>query len=115
MKDKEHFSDSAHDLLKSLVHLSIAKLYFKMLKIGKKELLKNLFNQFIQRCEWIERNIYDRMDEVSRKQFKEYQLEGDNMFYDELSSKLLLLNEKQKPLVEDFVNGLIDENTPTND
>ena len=104
---KERFEDNTYDLLQALTHASISKKFFEMLVIDKSFDVKMIFKQYIQRINFIESNIYDRLGEDSRKAYKDMLINGDTVFVNEMSKKFSLLGEEQKPIIESIVNSLI--------
>ncbi len=104
---KEHFSDDAEDLSKALHYISNAKKYFEMLAIDKSYEVKNLFNLCVNKCVWIENQIFDRLSEENRVTYKRMLLTGDTLFFDAISEKLLQLPEEKKPILELIINSIL--------
>ncbi len=104
---KERFEDTTMDLAKALYHISIGKKYFEMIMVDKSYNAKMIFQQYVNKCDWIERNIYDRLKDETRAMYKESIIKGDTVFFDSCSEKLLLISESQKQAIEQILDSII--------
>lgn len=105
MKTRESFSDNTYSLAKSLHHINIAKQFLEDLKIGTTGEVKLLFNQYIQKCEWILNDMKSRLNDESRKVLSK-ELE-DSLAFDSINDKLIYLDNEQRSIIEDVISGMI--------
>lgn len=101
---REHFKDTSFHLAKALHFNKVSMEYFELLRIGSKGETKMLFNQCIQRSQWIYNNIYCRLSDNSRAILKKEM--SDSLVFDEIINKLVLLEPQQRTVIEDIINQL---------
>jgi len=101
---KETFKDTSYNLAKALHFGNVSKQYFELLRIGSSGETKNMFNQCIQRLDWVYHNIYDRLSQNSRDILKKEM--ADSLVFDEIISRLVLLEPQQRSAVEDIITQL---------
>ena len=105
MNQKKSFSDNTYSLAKGLHHINIAKMYFEDLKISTAQEVRYIFIQYIQKCDWIIKNLYDRLNDTSRTELKK-ELD-DSILFEAIYDKLILLDKDQRELVENIMDNLI--------
>jgi hypothetical protein len=98
--EKDTFS-----LAKGLHHINIAKQYFEDVKIGCTGDLKNTFNGYINKCDWILNNIYDKLSEERRKTFKEEM--SDSLGIDHINDQLMRLDIEQRHQIEEIIDTVV--------
>jgi len=103
--EKESFSDNTYSLAKGLHHVNIAKMYFEDLQRGSSGSIKQIFNQYINKCDWIYKNIYDRVNDASREILKTEM--NDSIIIESINDKLIKLGEKDRLLIEDLIDAII--------
>ena len=101
---REHFKDTSFHLAKALHFNKVSREYFELLKIGSTGETKNMFNQCIQRLDWVYHNIYDRLSGNSREILKK-EME-DSLCFDEIMNKLVLLEPNQRATIESLITSL---------
>lgn len=99
-KEKDTFS-----LAKALHHINIAKQYFEDFKIGCTGEIKHAVNGYINKCEFILNNIFDRLGEETRKVYKEEM--SDSLGLDSINDKLMVLDNTQRLEIEDMLEAII--------
>jgi predicted DNA-binding protein YlxM (UPF0122 family) len=92
-------------LAKGLHHINIAKQYFEDFKMGCVGEIKNTVNNYINKCEWILNNIYDKLGEQTRKVYKEEM--SDSLSLDSINDKLMILDNAQRLELEDMLDAII--------
>lgn len=102
---KENFADNTYSLGKGLNHIKCAKEYFEDLRMSTKGSVKNIFNNFILKCDWMINNISDRLTEESREVLKE-ELK-DTLVFDSINDKLIHLTNEQRMFIEDILDSMI--------
>ena len=103
--ERESFSDNTFSLAKGLHHINIAKMYFEDLQRGSSGGIKQIFNQYIIKCEWIYKNIYDRVGDSSREILKSEM--KDSIIIESINDKIIKLDEKDRLLIEDIIDAII--------
>ena len=103
---KQDFTDNTFSLAKGLFHLKIAKEYFEDLRLSTKGDVKDIFNQYISRCDWIMSNLKNRLTEASKIEL-EIQLQ-DSLAFDSIEDKLIHLTSEQRNFVEDLLESMLD-------
>lgn len=102
---RQHFSDSTFSLAKSLHHINLAKDYLMDVRMGTSGSVKELFNGYISKCEFILNNINDRLKEENREALKK---ELKNSFtFEAINDKLIYLDDAQREDVENYIENLI--------
>ena len=98
--DKETFS-----LAKGLHHLNIAKQYFEDVKMGCVGEVKNTFNGYVNKCDWILNNVFDKLTEEKRKIYK--QELSDSLAIDSINDQLMLLDNDQRVNIEEMLDAIL--------
>jgi hypothetical protein len=103
--EKERFTDNTYSLAKGLHHINIAKMYFEDLHRSTSGPVKQVFGQYILKCDWIYRNIYDRLGSESRESFRKEM--SDSITIEAISDKIVRLDEKERLFIEDIMDAII--------
>ena len=98
--DKETYS-----LAKGLHHLNIAKQYFEDVKMGCTGEVKNTFSGYINRCDWILNNVFDKLDNEKRKIYKEEL--SDSLSIDSINDQLMMLDNTQRSQIEELLEAIV--------
>jgi hypothetical protein len=98
--EKDTFS-----LAKGLHHINIAKQYFEDVKIGCTGDLKNTFNGYINKCDYILNNVFDKLGEETRNVYKKEL--SDSLGLDAINDQLMVLNNEQRDQIEDILNNIV--------
>ena len=101
---KENFRDTSFHLAKALHFANVSKQYFELLKLEAKGETKMLFQNCIQRMDWVYHNIYDRLSQNSRDILKK-EME-DSLCFDEIINRLVLLEPEQRTRIENLITAL---------
>jgi hypothetical protein len=101
---KEHFADTSYNLAKALHFNKVSREYFDLLKVGAKGETKMLFQNCVNRLDWVYHNIYDRLSQNSRDILKK-EME-DSLCFDEIMNKLVLLEPNQRATIESLITSL---------
>ena len=64
-----------------------------------------IFNQYIQKCQWIISNLKDRLSKENREILAK-ELE-DSLSIDAISDKVVLLDNKKRAFIEDLLDSMI--------
>lgn len=102
---KEKFTDNTFSVAKALHHISIAQQYFEDVRLGSSLDVKMIFNQYIQKCQWIISNLKDRLSAENREILAK-ELE-DSLSVDAIADKVILLDNKKRAFVEDLIDSMI--------
>jgi hypothetical protein len=97
--EKDTFS-----LAKGLHHVNIAKQYFEDFKINRTGGMKNTVNGYINRCDWILNDIFDRLGEQTRKVYKEEL--SDSLSIESINDKIMILDNAQRLELEDMLDAI---------
>jgi len=92
-------------LAKGLHHINMAKQYFEDVKIGCTGDLKNTFNGYINKCDWILNNIFDKLGDETRKVYKEEL--SDSLGIDHINDQLMRLDIEQRHQIEEIIDTVI--------
>lgn len=103
--EKQRFTDNTYSLAKGLHHINIAKQYFEDVRYGTSNEIKAVFNQYIQKCDWILANMRDRMGDEQREALKK-EME-DSLAFDAINDKLIYLDNSQRALIEQLMDEMI--------
>jgi len=98
--DKETYS-----LAKGLHHLNIAKQYFEDVKLGCTGDVKNMFNGYINKCDWILNNVFDKLSPDRRKIYKEEL--SDSLSIDAINDQLMMLDNAQRAEIEEMLDAIL--------
>ena len=104
---KERYTDNDLLMLKGLYHVSIAKQYFETAKIDKVFSVKNIFNTFCNRLEYILNTVNSMVKGESKIIFEQEILKGDTLFFDSLTDKLPKLSAAQREQIETIVDAYL--------
>lgn len=108
MDKKTSFNDSTYSLMKGLHHVNIAKQFMEDVRFNTAGELKMIFNQYIQKCEWIINNVKHRLTPL---QIQEIEKElSDSIFFDAINDKLLILSNEQRNIIESTIDAMISGN-----
>lgn len=102
---EKQFSDDKFSLAKGLHHVNIAKQYFEDIKITSKGTIKNTFTGYVQKCDYIINDVYDRLSEKTRKFYKEEM--SDSLGIDHITDQLMRLDVEQRQQIEDIINNVV--------
>ena len=91
-------------LAKGLHHINIAKQYFEDFRMGCTGDLKNTVNGYINKCDFILNNIFDKLGEQTRKVYKEEL--SDSLSIDAINDKLMILDNAQRLEIEDMLDAI---------
>jgi len=97
--EKDTFS-----LAKGLHHINIAKQYFEDFKIDCTGDIKHAVNGYINKCDFILNNIFDRLGEETRKVYKEEI--SDSLSLESINDKLMILDTAQRLELEDMLDAI---------
>ena len=98
--DKDTYS-----LAKGLHHLNIAKQYFEDVKMGCVGDVKNTFNGYVNKCDWILNNVFDKLDNEKRKIYKEEL--SDSLSIDSINDQLMMLDNTQRSQIEELLEAIV--------
>lgn len=98
--DKETYS-----LAKGLHHLNIAKQYFEDVKMGCVGDVKNTFNGYVNKCDWILNNVFDKLSNEKRKIYKEEL--SDSLSLDSINDQLMMLDTTQRSQIEELLEAIV--------
>jgi hypothetical protein len=94
-----------YSLAKGLHHINIAKQYFEDVKLGCRGELKAMFNAYINKCDWILNNIYDKLSSKTREVYREEM--SDSLGIDHVIDQFMRLDNSQRVQVEDIIDSII--------
>lgn len=97
-------SKDTFSLAKGLHHINIAKQYFEDFKMGCKTEIKNSVNGYINKCDWILNDIFDRLGEHTRKVYREEM--SDSLNLESITDKLMVLDNDQRVEIEDMLDAI---------
>lgn len=100
MTDSDIFS-----LAKALHHINIAKDYFEVVKIEAHSSLKNMFNGYINKCNFILNDINSKLGDDTRLIFKEEM--SDSLSFDHIHNQLIMLSNEQRGYIEQIVDEMV--------
>lgn len=100
----ERFTDNSYSLAKGLHHVNLAKMYFDDIRTGVSGDIKNVFNQYIQKCDWIIDSMKCRLTEENRKALNK---ELDDSFsFEAINDQLIRLDEEQRAFIEKIITAM---------
>lgn len=105
INEKQRFTDNTYSLAKGLHHINIAKEYFEDVRLGSTGDVKMIFNNYIQRCDWILTNMTHRMSQESREALKR-ELSG-SFSMEAINDKIIHLDSKQRDIIENIMDRMI--------
>lgn len=100
----ERFTDNTFSLAKGLHHINIAKMYFDDIRMGASTDVKNIFNQYVQKCNWIIDNMKCRLNDENRAALNK-ELE-DSMSFEAINDILIKLDRNQRAFVEKIISAM---------
>lgn len=103
--EKQRFADNTYSLAKGIHHINIAKQYFEDVRLGTNGDVKAVFNQYIQKCEWIISNLMDRLGPENKVALQNEL--ASSIFLEAINDKLIHLNNEQKDFVENLIDSII--------
>lgn len=101
----ERFTDNTYSLAKGLHHINIAKMYFDDIRSGTSGEVKNVFNSYIQKCEWIMNNMKCRLTEENREALKA-ELD-DSISFEAINDQLIRLTPEQRAFIENIILAMV--------
>lgn len=104
-KTIENFSDNTYSLAKALHHVTIASIYFEDVKRGSSGSLKDLFNSYVIKCQYILNNIHDRLSLENREILKKEL--SDSFTIEAIHDKLVYLDDTHRADVENYIDNII--------
>jgi hypothetical protein len=105
MNKKESFADNTYSLAKGMHHINLAKMYFEDVRFGTTSEIKMVFNQYIQKCDWIMDNLKHRLTDENRKNLQNEL--NDSISFEAITDKLVRLDSNQRLLLESIIDSLI--------
>jgi len=105
MRKKETFSDNTFSLAKGLHHINMAKMYFEDIKIDSMQSVKALFNQYIQKCDWILTTMKGKLNAENKIALENELL--DSISFEAISDKLIRLDSSQRAFLENIIDAMI--------
>ena len=91
-------------LAKGLHHINIAKQYFEDFKRDSKGDIKHTVSGYINKCDFILNNIFDKLGEHTRKVYKEEM--SDSLSLEAINDKLMILDPSQRLELEDILDAI---------
>ena len=98
--EKDTFS-----LAKGLHHINMARQYFDDVKRDCTGDLKNTFNGYILKCDFIINNVFDKLGDETRKIYKEEL--SDSLGIDHINDQLMFLDNDQRAQVEEIIDTIV--------
>lgn len=105
VKERRTFMDNTYSLAKSLHFVYLAKQYLEDVRRELDGEIKMVFNQYIQKCEWIILDLKSRLSDENREILAQ-ELEG-SIDINAIMDKVIHLDNKQKVFVEDIIDAMI--------
>lgn len=103
--EKETFTDNTYSLAKGLHHINLAKQYFEDVRIGTSRELKAIFNNYINKCDWIITDVKARVNDECREVLKSDM--SDPLVFDSISDKLVYINNEQRLFIENLLDAMV--------
>lgn len=101
---KEHFADTTYSIAKAFNNLTIARQYLDDAKRSNKGAVKDLFNSYILKIDWIINNVSSRLSSESRKILNEEL--SDSLCLDAINDNLMHLSLEDRLRVEHITNSM---------
>jgi len=98
-------TNNTYSLAKSLHHINIAREYMLDVKRDAHSNVKNMFTNYVTKCDYILAGIRDMLSEENRIVFKK-ELK-DSFLIEAINDKLIHLDENEKIEVENFIDLII--------
>ena len=99
------YEKDTYSLAKGLHHINNAKQYFEDVKMGCSGDLKNTFNGYINKCDYILNNIFDKLGESTRKVYKKEL--SDSLGLDAINDQLMMLDNTQRSQIEELLEAIV--------
>lgn len=99
------YEKDTYSLAKGLHHINMAKQYFEDVRIGCTGDLKNTFNGYINKCDWILNNVFDKLGPDTRKIYKEEL--SDSLGIDHINDQLMRLDNDQRSEFENILDNIV--------
>ena len=99
------YEKDTYSLAKGLHHINMAKQYFEDVRIGCTGDLKNTFNGYINKCDWILNNVFDKLGPDTRKIYKEEL--SDSLGIDHINDQLMRLDNDQRSEIENIIDNIV--------
>jgi flagellin-specific chaperone FliS len=103
-KERKTFMDNTYSLAKSLHFIYLAKQYLEDVRRELDGEIKMVFNQYVQKCEWIILDLKSRLSDENREILAQ-ELEG-SIDINAIMDKVIHLDNKQKSFVEDIIDAM---------
>lgn len=103
--ERKTFMDTTYSLAKALHFLYLAKQYFEDVQMNHSNDVKQIFKQYIQKCDWILFDLKNRLSQENREILAK-QLEG-SLDINAVLDKVVRLDNKQVLFVEDILDAII--------
>jgi hypothetical protein len=103
--EKEIFTDNTYSLAKGLHHINLAKQYFEDVRIGTSKDLKAIFNNYINKCEWIITDVKTRVNDECREILKSDL--SDPLVFESITDKLVYINNEQRQFIESLLEAMV--------
>ena len=100
--------NNTYSLAKSLHHINIAREYMLDVKRDAHSNVKNMFSNYIIKCDFILNGVKDMLSEENRIVFKKEL--NDSFLIEAINDKLIHLDQNQKLEVENFIDLIIKKN-----
>ena len=84
---------------------TLSKEYFEDLQRNTSKEVKQMFSHFVNKCDWIIKNIRDRIGDESRTVLNSEL--SDSLAFDSINDKLIKLTTQQRSLVETVIDSFI--------
>ena len=104
-KERRTFMDNTYSLAKSLHFIYLAKQYLEDVRRELDGEIKMVFNQYVQKCEWVILDLKSRLSDENREILAQ-ELEG-SIDINAIMDKVIHLDNKQKVFVEDIIDAMI--------
>lgn len=103
--EKETFTDNTYSLAKGLHHINLAKQYFEDVRIGTSKEIKAIFNNYINKCDWIITDVKARVNDECREVLKSDL--SDPLVFDSINDKLVYINNEQRLFIENLLHAMV--------
>jgi hypothetical protein len=105
VKERKTFMDNTYSLAKSMHLINLAKQYLEDVRREVNGDVKIIFNQYVQKCEWILFDLKNRLSQENREILNK-ELEG-SFDMDAIFDKVIRLDNKQIAFIESIMDALI--------
>jgi hypothetical protein len=94
-------------ITKGSYHISIAKKYLEGFKLECRQSAKYQAGQWVQKLEWLEKEIYSALTPQGKELFKKELLKGDVLFFPAISNNIMQMNDEQRELMERLSESIL--------